>query len=331
MDNLLSLILCWGMLGSMNAKELCEYATDLAYQGRVEEMCEAFEQAIAIDGTNESNYRYAFSMLLNGMWERGWRQLGEGLKKEISGYIEPWWNGEPCKKLVVYLEGGWGDRFQFMRYLGGVHAEFASRGSKVQGDFYTSLFNLPLARKLYDPAESTRPPYLSTHPFYTERWKALLSGFSGYRVGIAWQGNPTRESEPHRSIPLRHFLTLADIPGVVLLSLQKNLGVEQLQGVKSVINLDSRLDESGRPPFSDTADVIQNLDLVITSDTAIAHLAGAMNRPVWLALNGRADWRWGLVGETTPWYPSMRLFRQRTLGDWESVFQQIATELKKLA
>jgi hypothetical protein len=184
---------------------------------------------------------------------------------------------------------------------------------------------------LYDPAESPRAPYLELNPQSVEWWKSQLSSLDGFKVGICWQGDPSRSSEPHRSIPLKHFLSLRDVPNVTLLSLQKGLGVEQLYGIDGIINLDPRVDEWGRPPFGDTGSVIANLDLIIASDTAIAHLAGGLGKPVWLALPFFADWRWMTRREDSPWYPSMRIFRQRRPGDWAEVFIRVADELRKLA
>ena len=131
-----------------------------------------------------------------------------------------------------------------------------------------------------------------------------------------------------RSIPLKCFAPLAEVQGVRLLSLQKGPGSEQLAEVDNrfmVIDLTSRLDQEGA--FLDTAAVMHSLDLVITSDTATAHLAGALGVPVWLALCAAPDWRWMLERTDSPWYPSMRLFRQRTLGDWQVVFENMAAEL----
>jgi tetratricopeptide (TPR) repeat protein len=165
-----------------------------------------------------------------------------------------------------------------------------------------------------------------------------------FRVGIAWQGSPTFRHDRRRSIPLAHFARLAPIGGVQLISLQKGLGTEQLSVVScqlsdnhraatdnfSVLKLEDRLDEA-HGPFMDTAAVMMNVDLVISSDTAVPHLAGALGVPVWVVVPAFPDWRWLLEREDSPWYPSMRLFRQSRAGDWDSVFERIATELKRCA
>jgi len=156
------------------------------------------------------------------------------------------------------------------------------------------------------------------------------SPLAPFLVGIAWQGNPTYRADRQRSIPLAHFARLAQVPGVQLLSLQKGPGTEQLRALSGqfpVVDLDSRLDEASGA-FMDTAAVMKNLDLVISSDTAVPHLAGALGVPVWLALPYVPDWRWLLEREDCPWYPTMRLFRQTRYGQWEDVFDRMAEELK---
>ena len=145
------------------------------------------------------------------------------------------------------------------------------------------------------------------------------------KIGIAWQGNPENRNDRNRSIPLGCFEPLARCSGVQLLSLQKGAGVEQLQPMDErfpVTELGSRLND-----FMVTAAVMKNLDLVITCDTAVAHLAGALGVPVWVALPFVPDWRWLLDRGDSPWYPTMRLFRQESRGDWQGVFRRIEVAL----
>jgi tetratricopeptide (TPR) repeat protein len=151
------------------------------------------------------------------------------------------------------------------------------------------------------------------------------------KVGIAWQGNPRFKADRQRSIPLAQFAALAAVPGVRLFSLQKGAGSEQLRDVSfPVVDLGNRLDEDAGA-FMDTAAVMKNLDLVIAPDTAVTHLAGALGVPVWLALPFSAHWLWLMNREDSPWYPSVRLFRQRTWGNWEDVFGRMAAELGRRA
>jgi hypothetical protein len=168
-------------------------------------------------------------------------------------------------------------------------------------------------------------PYLAAEAALVEAWRSQLAGLDGFRIGIAWQGNPAYRGDLARSIPLAHFAALARVPGVRLVSLQKGPGTEQLaeaRGRFEVLDLGDRLDAAG--PFLDTAAVMRNLDLVVTSDTVAAHLAGALGVPVWVALSTASDWRWLLDRDDSPWYPTMRLFRQRRPGDWDEVFARIA-------
>jgi hypothetical protein len=181
----------------------------------------------------------------------------------------------------------------------------------LPGLFHTDLESIP-----------TPVPYLhADHKLVDQR---RHSAGASFRVGIAWQGNPTNPGDRHRSIPLVHFEQFAKLSGVRFISLQKGPGAisapERLECLPG-------LDESSGA-FMDTAAVMMSLDLVISADTVIAHLAGALGVPVWVPLAFAPDWRWLLQRQDSPWYPSMRLFRQVRFGDWEDVFKRIAEELK---
>jgi hypothetical protein len=192
-----------------------------------------------------------------------------------------------------------------------VHAPLLS----LPGLVGTTLDNIPC-----------RVPYLAADPRLVERWRDVLGG--GRKVGIVWQGNPLHEGDRFRSIPLTAFAPLASA-GVELVSLQQGAGREQLAGLGGdflVRELPGPIDES-HGAFMDTAAIIANLDLVVTCDTAIAHLAGGLGAPVWLALSSAPDWRWMRDRSDTPWYPTMRLFRQKKLFDWDEVFDEMRSEL----
>jgi hypothetical protein len=170
-------------------------------------------------------------------------------------------------------------------------------------------------------------PYVFPEPAKAQYWQKQFSGDTGFRVGIVWVGNLKDPKGRHRSCSLNHFLPVGDMPGVTLYGLQKGDAVgeiEALNGSIRVVNLaDSLFD------FSDTCAVISNLDLVISVDTAVAHLAGAMGKPTFLLLSTPCDWRWLLDREDSPWYPSMTLFRQGRQGNWESVFEKVCSALQK--
>ena len=171
-------------------------------------------------------------------------------------------------------------------------------------------------------------PYLTANSRRVAKWKTRLGTLSGLKVGLAWQGNPTHPADRRRSLPLGHFAELARIPGVQLVSLQRGPGSDQVAQFKDGLPFLEfpDLDSDGNA-FMDTAAVMTLLDLVITSDTAIAHLAGALGRPVWVVLPHAADWRWLLGRDDSPWYPTMRLFRQDRPGDWPGVVQRLLAAL----
>jgi ADP-heptose:LPS heptosyltransferase len=173
-------------------------------------------------------------------------------------------------------------------------------------------------------------PYLSPEPQRLSRWESRLKELDGFKVGICWGGSSDHAQDNFRSVRLAEFAPLALIPGVRLISLQKGPPREQLAPLSAdmpVIDFGNELDESSGA-FMDTAAIIRNLDLVISIDTATAHLAGGMGAPVWLALQLAPDWRWTLKRNETPWYPSMRLFRQRRVGGWDEVFADLADALR---
>jgi hypothetical protein len=163
-----------------------------------------------------------------------------------------------------------------------------------------------------------------------EHWRRELAALPGFKIGITWQGNPQFAGDKHRSLPLAEFAPLAEVSGVQLVSLQHGPASEQLTAVAGkwpITDLGGHLDEVAGP-FMDRAAVMMNLDLVVSSDTSIPHLAGALGVPVWVALGKVPDWRWLLEREDSPWYPSMRLFRQEQRGDWKPVFRRIAQEVQ---
>ena len=180
-----------------------------------------------------------------------------------------------------------------------------------------------------ETAIPSQVPYLAADAALTERWRGELSEIEGFKIGIVWQGAHEFVNDRWRSLPLRHFAPLARLPGVQLVSLQKGFGSEQIGTVDfPLLDFSNRLDEAAGP-FMDTAAMIQSLDLVVTPNTAICHLAGALGAPVWLVLPVAAEWRWQPDREDSPWYPSVRLFRQRVLGDWPELFERLAAAVQK--
>jgi hypothetical protein len=176
-------------------------------------------------------------------------------------------------------------------------------------------------------------PYLAADLALVERWRQELSGVGGFKVGICWQGNPRHPWDRHRSLPLEEFAPLAEVPGVRLVSLQQGAGAEQLRALAGrfpVVELPPALDGTAGD-FADAAAVLRCLDLVVSADTAAAHLAGTLGVPAWVALSAIADWRWRVRRKDSPWYPTLRLFRQERLGAWGPVFARMAEAVRQRA
>jgi tetratricopeptide (TPR) repeat protein len=292
-------------------------------------------------------------LLLAGRFTEGWEEYEWRFRAraaQIPPSDRPQWSGEPLggRTLLIRAEQGMGDTIQFCRYVpcvaeqGQVILEvqpgLRRLTSRLHGnprliavgeapprfDLYCPLLSLP--RLLDNTGASV--PYLTAEPDRVARWRDRL-GPGACKIGIAWQGNPSSAAEHGRSVPLEHFLPLAQVPGVRLICLQKHDGLDQLKTAPASLQIETigEAFDDGPNAFIDTAALMQSLDLVVTSDTSIAHLAGALGRPVWVALKHVPDWRWLLSGDDSIWYPTMRLFRQTERGDWGGVFARIADRL----
>ncbi|HWA92038.1 MAG TPA: tetratricopeptide repeat protein [Rhizomicrobium sp.] len=336
-------------------------ATILKSLGRLDEALPVWREAIQAapnDANTQTNY--AMACLLTGDFETGLAIFEQRwAKKENAGKRPalpfPEWKGEPLKgkRIMVYAEQGLGDIVQFSRYLPMLQAADAQTAFLVGRKMHALLAaSFPGIGLFDDVAKArlqrcdyslgmmslmlrfgTRPdtvpalvPYLKPDPARVARWRARIGG-EGFRIGIAWQGNPNTAIDAGRSIPLAAFAPLAAVPGVRLISLQKNEGAEQRAGAPMAVEDLGPEFDAGRDAFLDTMAAMQSLDLAISSDTAIAHVAGALDRPVWVALRRVPDWRWMLGRDDSPWYPSMRLFRQQTAGDWDGVFASMRRAL----
>ena len=324
--------------------------------GKVDDAATHYKQALALRSDYaDAQMGLAACYLIEEDYDRGWPAYEARLR--IPGFVPRHslrrWTGEPLAgcSLLLLSEQGLGDTLHFLRYarllkqrgarvvlaceaaLGRLLAshpdldELFILGSAEElppWDFYLPLLSAPGA---FHTTASTIPgdvPYLSADPELTDKWRRELAGIDGFKIGIAWQGWRDFALDRWRSIPLAHFAPLASLPGVRLVSLQKGHGSEQVATVDfPILDLSGRLDEVAGP-FMDTAAVIRNVDLVVTADTVIAHLAGALGVPVWVALSFSSDWRWLLGREDSPWYPTMRLFRQPAFGAWPDVFERVA-------
>ena len=332
----------------------------LAEAGRFDEAIAAYDRSL--ETTDNALYRYhrSFLRLAQGDYVRGWAEYEARLTTSTFARpdflkLAPMWKGEDLtgKRILLYSEQGHGDTIQFVRYApevarrGGsvslvVHEPlrrlFAdnfpgfdvadSLGMRTGFDFQAPIMSLPFIFGMTDEAQIPPAPFLKADPERVARWRERI-GAEGFKVGVNWQGSKAYGGDHARSISLARFAPLAAVPGVRLISLQAQQGMEQLDNLPAgmtVETLGERL-TSNPDGFREMAAVMEALDLMIMSDSGPAHLAGALGRPAWIALRDVPDWGWQLKRTDTPWYPTLRLFRQQTRGVWEPLFDEIAGAL----
>lgn len=311
-------------------------------------------------------YYVGLMHLLQGDFAAGWhnyecRWQTKMLRNARRNFPEPQWLGESIEgaRILLHAEQGLGDTLQFVRYapmvaargakvilevpaeLRGILAEntmstgamqIVTRGSNLPDfDWQSPLLSLPLVFRT-DLASIPAPiPYLHANPQLAREFAQHFASHSTSkhsRVGLVWSGSPRHTRDRQRSIPLAQLSVLTEIPGTTFYSLQKGPAAKDLLAMPidmNLVDLSTHLDD-----FSDTAAALTNLDLLITVDTAVAHLAGALGKPVWILLTHNPDWRWLLDREDSPWYPTARLFRQDTAGDWSPVIDRVHRELQQL-
>jgi Flp pilus assembly protein TadD len=334
--------------------------TILQMHGHLQEAAACFETTLRLQPHSvEAHRNRALLRLQLGDFAQGWPEYEWRWRvPNVSNpnYRQPRWEGQPLANhtLLLWPEQGFGDAIQFVRFAAPVKAlgarvllacpaslralfatvPFIDRivtdaADEEHVDYQIPLLSLPGVLGTALESIPANVPYLFAEPERIARWRRECSGLKGFTVGIAWQGRQVMGDE-YRSMPLACFEPLARVEGVQLVSLQRGQGSEQLAPLSErlkIVDLAESLDQQG-DAFVDTAAVMMNLDLVVTSDTSIAHLAGALGVPVWVALSYAPDWRWLLNRTDSPWYPTMRLFRQSRLGQWEDVFAEIAAELR---
>jgi Flp pilus assembly protein TadD len=317
----------------------------------------------------EAHRNRALGWLAHGDFERGWPEAEWRLKcRNPPGFRveKPRWAGEHLagKTIMLHWEQGLGDTLQFIRFA----PQVADRGGRVwvfcQRPLARLVARCEAVDRVFDETTPVPPfdihaplmsvpailgttlsslpqaPYLSPDAATIEVWRCALARSLGvsnlasvYKIGIAWQGNPQNKIDRWRSFPLELLAPLAKIPGVRLISLQKGPGIEQLSALGErfpVALLDTQI--AGLEPrrdFLDTAAVMSLLDLVVTPETAVAHLAGALAVKCWVALCHAGDWRWMVEGGQCAWYSHSRLFRQTTMGAWDDVFARMAGALEQ--
>ena len=328
---------------------------------RSEEALASYDKSLAVQPDfADAHLNRGILYLRNGELQKGWPDYEYRFLTGRYAAMRPatrgkTWRGEVLegKSILVHTEQGLGDTIQFVRYLPllartcrKVIFAVPSRLERLfrpfakvttmardgnhdeEADFETSLINLPYRLGTELGTIPRDVPYLFAEPELVNWWRTKL-GSHGYKIGICWQGNPNYQDRD-RSIPLSRFAALCNIPDLRLISLQKNHGLDQLARLPNGMTVETLGDDfdGGSDAFIDTAAVMSALDLVITSDTSVAHLAGALGIPVWLALKYAPHWTWMWDRSDSPWYPSMRLFRQPKPGDWDSVFSAVAAELR---
>lgn len=329
--------------------------------GRPAEALAAVRRAVALAPADiQFHLDLGMLMLASGDFEEGWREYAWRLQPGGPAPrldAPPLWDGAPLdgQTILLVAEQGLGDVIHFIRYASvlkqayrcrvllacpeplhallahcpGIDGLVAAAHPPPAADVYCPLLHVPalLGERLQRTPGPM--PYLFAEPERERRWRDRLGPAGGLRVGLVWQGNPAHPLDRLRSFPLETLAPLRRLAGLRLFSLQQGAGTGQLDrwaGGLTIVSLAGELDR-GSEAFLDTAAVLNNLDLLIAADTAVAHLAGALGVRTWLALSAAPDWRWGLGRKDTPWYPSLRLFRQRTMGDWTDVFERMAEAL----
>lgn len=339
-------------------------AAALNMEQRYDEAIECYNKTVeCAPDYAEAYYSRGMVYLTHGEFAKGWDDYQWRLKtEEIKAtlrYDKPWWQGEDFqgKTLLVQAEQGFGDSIQFVRYLpmvkerGGtvilaekpeliglfldlegiddlVDIRELTKGN-VNYDLYVTLLSLPAIFSTKIDSITARIPYLFAEASKVAYWHDKIKT-DAFKIGICWAGSPAHRNDNSRSCALENFTRLAKIKNVRLFSLQKGQAIEQINNWPEdedmeLINLGQQFKD-----FTDTAAAIENIDMIISVDTSVAHLAGAMGKTAWALIPYQADWRWMLNRQDCPWYPTIRLFRQKHHSDWDSVFQRVAEQLKIL-
>jgi tetratricopeptide (TPR) repeat protein len=330
--------------------------------GRLEESEASYTKAIKIKPDYaEAFYNLSFTHLLRGSLEKGFSFYESRLrKKELT--VAPArtnliWDGEKSlsgKHFVIYAEQGLGDIIQFCRYIPLLEQKGADITFKVRPnlhallqtmdsnsklvtslpeeneiDFETPLMSVPHLLNTSLETIPAAPSYLFADQEKIQTWGERIST-DRFKVGICWQGSKSNGMDFFRSFPLSLFAGISRIPNVELISLHKGEGEAQMAGIDFDVTALGHDFDAGQDAFLDTAAVMMNCDLIITACTSVAHLAGAIGRPTWVALKQIPDWRWMLDRPDSPWYPTMTLYRQKSRGDWVDVFDTIEWDLRSL-
>ncbi len=331
---------------------------------RLDEAEECYRKALALNPECVgAELNLGILLLLRGNFSEGWRHYEKRwdmphIRERRPRFAQPEWQGEPLdgKTLLIYVEQGMGDNIQFVRYLRilrdrypgaliyywglkplmRLFADLATScgvellpetipGGVPPIDYHIALLTVPERLGTTLDTIPAAVPYLAPPAGLTETWARRLAGLQGKKVGLVWASGETYQFHMFRTMQLAQLKPLLDVPGIAWVSLQKGNGAGQIaeEGLSGkIVNLMDEVED-----FADTAAIIANLDLVISVDTSVPHLAGALGKPVWLLDRFDTDWRWLLGRTDCPWYPTMRIFRQTSFGDWGSVVVPAARAL----
>jgi hypothetical protein len=337
----------------------CNLANAVGLSGDITQSRALLYQALKLDPNSVlAHWNLSLNLLLSGELSTGWREyewrwLWEGFSGPREMFSQPQWDGTHLngKTILLHYEQGFGDTMQFVRYVPLVAArggttviscqpelvrllrctpelgQIVERNTSLPHfDYHCPLGSLPLMFGTELSSVPAMVPYLRADESLARRWNENLRNcIESVKIGITWAGNPNFQDNHTRSMNLDDLSSLGAVSGTSFFSLQKGSPAEQISCSsfgKGLVDLGPQLLD-----FADTAAAICSFDLVITTDTAVAHLAGALGKPVWLMLQFMPDWRWLLNRDDSPWYPTMRIFRQRSFGDWKDVVDRVKAAL----
>jgi len=343
--------------GSQDVDALNNLGNALKDCGRMDEAIEAYRQVIALAPDFAlAHWNLSLALLSVGDYEDGFRQMTwrwqwTGFPGTRPEFDQPLWDGvfNPVETVLMYGEQGLGDTIFALRFAAiarmlvagvvvqlpdglvpltneAVADEVISESAPPPAfDSHAALMDLPTLLDITPENMGEAERYLMADDAAVEAWRTRLEEAGGdtLKVGLNWRGNMANPVEKFRHLPLDAMARLAEADGINWVSLQK--GEPTPEGEVLPAGLD--IVETGPAPLAETAALIEALDLVITTDTAVAHLAGALGKPVWVLLHHAPDWKWGLASDATPWYPTARLFRQANAGDWDGVIRSVLAAL----
>ncbi|MFO1325300.1 MAG: tetratricopeptide repeat protein [Burkholderiales bacterium] len=349
----------------MHVPALLNLGAACAAQGDLEQATRAYRDALAIDpGSASAGYNLAILALLRGEWREGFRLYEKRFAASAATYAgsqpllrDPrrWWGGRlDGRRILIWPEQGYGDMLMMLRYLpllkqAGAQETIVACDAAMEGvvrsvagvdtvlvggppppasryDVHCPMLSLPLAFDTTPQSVPDAVPYVHVPPAMAAAWNARFGSDPSLRVGVCWAGAAALADDAKRSVALRAFAPLLELPGLRWVSLQKGAPAGEAAAFPAIADW---MDECAN--FLDTAALISALDAVVSVDTAVVHLAGALGRPTWLLNRSESEWRWGLAGSRTPWYPTLTIARQDAPGDWRRAIEEVGDGLQRTA